>query len=217
MKRIKRFLLLFLLVAVVIPTAFSATQEDKDSFGNLFIFGVTSSYLNYDPKELSTFTTNTNKDYFLGGISIGFLANNWLFDFSYLSKFYPINVDEIANNYKLTHNFDSYTLEIGYIWNFFKGLLFLGPSISFSLDTSSIKLFKNVSVASPISDWVIKNIYSKTLSLGIGLKLFVTRYIKLSIGYRYGFPNNMNYEGVPLEGAEVFQPSGVIASITLGL
>jgi hypothetical protein len=217
MKRIRVVILLSVLITTLFgQVGFSATEEGN-SYGTFLILGVTSSYFNYEPTELKTFTSDINKNLLLLGFTFGFLSDGFLMSFSYQQKVFSNAVYQINDNFEITHNLDMYNLEIGYLWQFFNGVLKTGTYLLLSLDTTSIKIFKNIDINYSFSDWTVKNLYSRTLAIGGGIKIFITRYLKLSVSYQYAFPSSLYYEGVAIKGTESFQPSGLMFSITLGL
>jgi len=218
MKKLRTLIILSILITALLNQAkLTAYDEKNNSYGTFLILGITSSYFNYEPTELKAFTSETNMDFFLAGFTVGFLSDGFLISFSYQQKVFPTSVYQINDNFKIIHNLDMYNLEIGYLWKLLNGVIKIGPYFLLSLDTTSIKLFKNIGISYPFSDWIVKDFYSKTLAIGSGIKIFITRYLKFSVSYQYGFNNILYYEGVPIDGTEKFKPSGVMCSITLGL
>lgn len=207
----RRILLLIITLFILIRGVFG--EEDSDKRFSKFVLGVSGVYASYSSLE-NQMGLSIDDNKFLVGFNIGVIVNNIVFGFTYAYKIYPIN-DSSFLGYKVQDNFDVYNFDFGYIFTIFEDYLYLGFLLGVSVDGSILKFYKNVDMDN-FSSIDVRTIDSKTLSLGVGVRVIIFRNVFASAYYFYSFPNVYYYDGILVENSPIFRPQGlrVIASLT---
>lgn len=212
-------IILTFLILLFVSFCFAQNEDtqlsrDEDGFSKA-ILGISGSYAYYSSSESSA-GLNIDNNKFLIGFSIGFASRGVVLMFDYLSKILPRNEINFNNN-KVIDNIDTYLFSISYVFILVKDYLYLGPSIVVSIDNSTLKFYNQFNFQNFITVGYVKDIHSRTVSLGVGFNLITFRNVFIKGHFSYAFPNSYSYEGIGLDGSPTFQPTGLRVILNLCL
>ncbi|MCX8028857.1 MAG: hypothetical protein N2712_02560 [Brevinematales bacterium] len=216
----KKILIILILMSIVV-VGFSQNSSEvvsDTSSSELFskaIIGFSSLYMNYRNYE-SDYGLKIDNSKFLLGISLGFASRGLAVIFTYGAKVYPINENDIGG-WKIVDSMDTYTFDISYLFTVVYNYFYVGPSFAISIDNFNLKYYNSLDFTTFYISGTVKEISSKTVSLGLGVKSVFFRNIYLSLYFSYGFPSIYSYEGAPIDGSPVFQPTGLKIILSLGI
>lgn len=180
-----------------------------------FVFGVTGVYVNYHTLENEQ-GLSINDNRMLMGFTIGVSIRGVMVSFTYAYKVFPVN-DSKFREFRVMDYLDLYMLESGYVFTIEDKYFYLGPVLGLSIDSSTLKLFNDFDFENFMLGGNVKDITSKTLSLGVGVKAIGLRNIMASVYYFYAFPNVYSYEGVEIRNSVIFKPEGFRVFLNLCL
>ncbi|MCS7299256.1 MAG: hypothetical protein RMJ37_04755 [Spirochaetia bacterium] len=188
--------------------------RDEEAFSKA-ILGISGGYTYHFGPE-NSIGPNIDNNRFLIGFNIGFASRGVVLMFDYLSKILPRNEINFNNN-KVMDYVDMYVFSISYVFTIVRDYFYLGPSIVVSVDNSTLKFYNQFNFQNFITVGYVKDIHSRTVSLGVGFNLIAFRNVFIKSYFSYAFPNSYSYEGVNLEGSPVFQPTGLRVILNLCL
>lgn len=185
----------------------SKSYSQEDIKLSKAILGVSGVYLNYQSLE-NQIGLNLNDNKFLLGLNIGFANKGLILSFTYAYKIFPIN-ENTFGEYKVIDYLDTYVLGLSYVFTIIENYFYLGPTISTSIDGSTLKLFNTFDFNNFLQTANVKEINSSTISMGGGIEIVVFRNIFIKPYYYYSFKNNYSYKGVNMPNSPIFNPSGL--------